>query len=77
MTGAVIGLTALIPVAGAYIGAAFGILIIFTVSPVKAVVYYSSPAVGGQLNLPADCQGAGYLPQLPLVEAWAEYLECF
>jgi len=32
MTGAVIGLTALIPVAGAYIGAAFGILIIFTVT---------------------------------------------
>lgn len=39
MTGAVIGFTALIPVAGAYIGAAFGALMILTVSPVKAVLF--------------------------------------
>lgn len=39
MTGAVIGFTALIPVAGAYIGAAFGALMILTVSPVKAAFF--------------------------------------
>lgn len=39
MTGAVIAFTALIPVAGAYIGAAVGALMILTVSPVKAVVF--------------------------------------
>lgn len=39
MTGAVIGFTALIPVAGAYIGAAFGALMILTVSPVKTVFF--------------------------------------
>ncbi len=37
--GAVIGFTALIPVAGAYIGGAVGILLILTVSPVKAVLF--------------------------------------
>lgn len=39
MTGAVIAFTALIPVAGAYIGAAVGALMILTVSPMKAVVF--------------------------------------
>lgn len=39
MTGAVIAFTALIPVAGAYIGAAVGAFMIMTVSPVKAVVF--------------------------------------
>lgn len=39
MTGAVIAFTALIPIAGAYIGAAVGALMILTVSPVKAVVF--------------------------------------
>ena len=37
--GATVGLTALIPVAGAYIGGAVGFLLILTVSPVKAVLF--------------------------------------
>ncbi len=39
MTGAVVALTALIPIAGAYIGGAIGAFMIFTVSPSKAVVF--------------------------------------
>ncbi|MBE6008094.1 MAG: AI-2E family transporter [Lachnospiraceae bacterium] len=39
MTGALIGFTALIPVAGAYIGAGVGAFMILTVSPIKAVVF--------------------------------------
>ena len=39
MTGAVIALTALIPVAGAYIGAGVGTFMILTVSPVKAIIF--------------------------------------
>lgn len=39
MTGTVIAFTALIPVAGAYIGAGVGAFMILTVSPVKAIVF--------------------------------------
>lgn len=39
MVGALIGFTALIPVAGAYIGGAVGAFMIFTVSPLKAVIF--------------------------------------
>lgn len=39
MIGCLIGFTALIPVAGAYIGAVAGMFMIFTVSPVKAAVF--------------------------------------
>ncbi|MGN0160476.1 MAG: AI-2E family transporter [Lachnospiraceae bacterium] len=39
MTGAVIGITALIPVAGAYIGAGIGAFMICTVSPMKAILF--------------------------------------
>lgn len=39
MTGAVIAFTALIPVAGAYIGAGVGAFMILTVSPIKAIVF--------------------------------------
>ncbi|MBQ8640528.1 MAG: AI-2E family transporter [Lachnospiraceae bacterium] len=39
MIGALIGFTALIPVAGAYIGGAVGAFMIFTVSPFQAVVF--------------------------------------
>ena len=39
MVGALISVTALIPVAGAYIGAALGGFMIFTVSPAKALVF--------------------------------------
>lgn len=39
MIGALVGFTALIPVAGAYIGAGVGAFMILTVSPVKAVIF--------------------------------------
>ncbi|MBE5880804.1 MAG: AI-2E family transporter [Lachnospiraceae bacterium] len=39
MIGAFIGFTALIPVAGAYIGAAVGAFMILTVSPIKALLF--------------------------------------
>lgn len=39
MVGTLIGFTALIPVAGAYIGAGVGAFLIFTVSPVKALLF--------------------------------------
>ena len=39
MTGTIIGVSALIPVAGAYIGGALGAFMIFTVDPVKAVIF--------------------------------------
>lgn len=39
MTGAVIGITALIPVAGAYIGAGVGAFMICTSSPMKAILF--------------------------------------
>lgn len=39
MIGTLIGFTALIPVAGAYIGGAIGAFMIFTVEPIKAVVF--------------------------------------
>lgn len=39
MIGTLIGFTALIPVAGAYIGAIVGAIMIFTVSPIKALLF--------------------------------------
>ena len=39
MVGAVVGFTALIPVAGAYFGAGIGMFMIFTVSPMKALLF--------------------------------------
>lgn len=39
MIGALVGFTALIPVAGAYIGAGVGAFMILTVSPLKAVIF--------------------------------------
>ena len=39
MVGVLIGFTALIPIAGAYIGAGVGAFMILTVSPVKALVF--------------------------------------
>lgn len=39
MIGALIAFTALIPVAGAYIGGGIGAFMIFTVSPVKAIIF--------------------------------------
>lgn len=67
MIGALIGFTALIPVAGAYIGAGVGFIMILTVSPVKAFLFLGfivvlqqiegnlvyPKVVGGSLGLPA------------------------
>lgn len=39
MTGTVVGVTALIPVVGAYIGAAVGAFMVFTVNPLQAVFF--------------------------------------
>lgn len=39
VVGATVGLMALIPIAGAYIGGAVGFLLILTVSPIKAVLF--------------------------------------
>lgn len=39
MTGAVVGVTAFIPIIGAYLGAAIGIFMICTVDPFKAVIF--------------------------------------
>lgn len=39
MIGALVGVTALIPIAGAYIGGGVGAFMIFTVSPIKAVLF--------------------------------------
>ena len=39
MIGALIGFLALIPIVGAFIGAAVGVVMIFTVSPIKAVLF--------------------------------------
>ena len=50
MVGALIGFTALIPVAGAYIGAGVGAFMIFTVSPVKALLFLIFISVLQQLE---------------------------
>ena len=50
MIGALIGFTALIPVAGAYIGAGVGAFMIFTVSPLKALLFLVFIAVLQQLE---------------------------
>ncbi len=39
MIGALVAVTALIPIAGAYIGAAVGAFMIFTVSPIQALIF--------------------------------------
>lgn len=39
MIGTFVGFTALIPVAGAYMGSAVGVIMIFTVSPIKSLVF--------------------------------------
>lgn len=67
MIGALIGFTALIPVAGAYIGGIVGFVMILTVSPIKALLFVVflvvlqqlegnliyPKVVGGSLGLPA------------------------
>lgn len=39
MIGALVGVSALIPIAGAYIGAAVGAVMIFSVSPMQAIIF--------------------------------------
>lgn len=39
MTGTVVGVTALIPVVGAYIGAAVGAFMVFTIDPLQALIF--------------------------------------
>ena len=50
MVGALIGFTALIPVAGAYIGAGVGAFLIFTASPIKALLFLVFISVLQQLE---------------------------
>ena len=50
MVGTLIGFTALIPVAGAYIGAGVGAFMIFTVSPIKALLFLLFISVLQQLE---------------------------
>lgn len=39
MIGALIGITALVPIAGAYIGGAIGVIMIFAVSPMQSLIF--------------------------------------
>ncbi len=50
MVGTLIGFTALIPVAGAYIGAGVGAFMIFTVSPIQALLFLVFISVLQQLE---------------------------
>jgi len=50
MIGVLVGFTALIPIAGAYIGAGVGAFMIFTVSPIKAILFLVFIAVLQQLE---------------------------
>lgn len=67
MVGALVGVTALIPIVGAYIGAIVGVFLILTVSPLKAIIFIVfliilqqlegnliyPRVVGSRVNLPA------------------------
>lgn len=50
MTGTVVGVTALIPVVGAYLGAVVGAFMVFTVAPLKALIFLIFLAVLQQLE---------------------------
>ncbi len=50
MIGALVAFTALIPVAGSYIGAAVGAFMILTVSPIKAIVFLAFIVILQQLE---------------------------
>lgn len=67
MVGALVGVTALIPIVGAYIGAIVGAFLILTISPLKAIIFIVfliilqqlegnliyPRVVGSRINLPA------------------------
>ena len=50
MTGTVVGATALIPVVGAYIGAAVGAFMVFTVDPIQALIFIAALVVLQQVE---------------------------
>lgn len=50
MVGTLIGATALLPVVGAYLGAAVGAFMVFTVDPIKAVVFLIFIAILQQIE---------------------------
>ena len=67
MVGALIGVTALIPILGAFIGTIIGAIMILTVNPIKAIIFVAfllilqqiegnliyPRVVGSKINLPA------------------------
>lgn len=67
MIGALVGVTALIPIVGAFIGTIVGVFLILTISPLKALVFFAflmvlqqiegnliyPRVVGSKINLPA------------------------
>lgn len=73
MIGALIGVMALIPIAGAYIGAAVGAIMIFSVSPIKAVVFLiflvALQQVEGNLIYPRTVGSTLHLPGLWVLAA--------
>ena len=73
MIGALIGFTALIPVAGAYIGAIVGAFMILTVSPVKALIFLVFivilPQLEGNLIYPKVVGSSLGLPALWVLAA--------
>ena len=63
MIGCLVGVTALLPVIGAYIGAAAGACMLLTVSPVKALVFLIFLSIPVWSDIPSGCPASGYLPQ--------------
>ena len=73
MTGTVVGATALIPVVGAYIGAAVGAFMVFTVDPIQALIFIAAlvvlQQVEGNLIYPKVVGSAISLPGLWVLAA--------
>lgn len=73
MTGVIVGVSALIPVMGAYIGAVVGAFMILTVSPVKALIFLIYLAilqqVEGNLIYPRVVGGSIGLPGIWVLAA--------
>lgn len=73
MIGALIGVMALIPIAGAYIGAAIGAIMLFSVEPIKAVIFLVwiivLQQVEGNLIYPRTVGSTLHLPGLWVLAA--------
>ena len=73
MTGTVVGATALIPVVGAYIGAAVGAFMVFTVDPIQSLIFIAAlvvlQQVEGNLIYPKVVGSAISLPGLWVLAA--------